>query len=122
MRSSHCGSMGLASWEHWDAGSSPGLALPHLRLRSQLSLGSDPWPRTPYAARQPKKNIIQMKSYNTIFWIFIQVGVCIKSSSIFIAEYCLDHLTIRPLMDTVLFLVWVIISKAAIIICIQVFV
>ena len=46
-RSSHCGT---ASWEPWDTDSIPGRAqwvngpaLPQLRLRSQLRLGSHPW-------------------------------------------------------------------------------
>ena len=47
------GAMGSeASWERWDSGSIPTLAqwvkdlvLSQLQLRSQLQLGSDPWPR-----------------------------------------------------------------------------
>ena len=41
----------VTSWEHWDAGSIPGLAQwvkglvqPQLQLKSQPWLGSDPWP------------------------------------------------------------------------------
>ena len=54
----------VASWEHRDVGSGPrpgpaqwvkDLALPQLRLRSQLQLGSDPWPRNSICCEAAKK-------------------------------------------------------------------
>ena len=56
----------MASWDRWDLGSVPSPAqwvkdplLPWLQLRSQLQLGSDPWPGmgTPCAVEWPKKNV-----------------------------------------------------------------
>ena len=38
------------------------LVLPQLWCRSQLRLESDPWPRTPYAAGQPKKKKIKCEN------------------------------------------------------------
>ena len=64
MRSSHCGTTGLAvSLECWDAGSIPGpaqgvkdLALLQLRYTSQLWVGSDPWPGNSICCRIKTKN------------------------------------------------------------------
>jgi len=65
LRSSYSGATGsAASLEHWDAGLIPGLAhwvkdlaLLQLCQRSQLWLGSDPWPRnsTCHGAAKKKK-------------------------------------------------------------------
>ena len=61
--SSHCGARGsAASWECWDVGLIPGLAqwvmdpAPlHLWLRSQLWLGSNPWPGELHMLRDSQK-------------------------------------------------------------------
>ena len=52
----------MASWECWGTGSIPSLvqwvkdlALPQLWLRSQLWLGSDPWPRNSICHKVAKK-------------------------------------------------------------------
>ena len=71
-RSSRCGATGSsASWERWDAGSVLSQAqrvkdpaLPQLRLRSHLWLGSDPWPRSSICrglAKKTKQNKTKQK-------------------------------------------------------------
>ena len=56
VRSPHCGAMGSAvSLQYQHAGGLKDLALPLLRHRSQLQLGSDPWPENSICHRAAKK-------------------------------------------------------------------
>ena len=92
IRSSCCGAMGLvASWECWDAGLIPGLtqrvkdpALPLLRLRVQLWLGSDPWPGNSIChgtAKKEKKKKKQIMCY--LLWKALLNSPVTVSLSIF---------------------------------------
>ena len=59
----------MVSWERWDAGSIPSwaqwvkdLVLMQLQLRSQLQLGSDPWPSNSICHRAAKKKKTKTKT------------------------------------------------------------
>ena len=61
----------MVSWECWDAGSIPSLtqwvqdlALPQLQLRSQLWIGSNPWPRNSICCGAAKKEKRRKKEKN----------------------------------------------------------
>ena len=65
-----------ASWRHWDAGSIPVLAqwgkdpaLLQLWLRSQLLLGSDPWPGNSICLEAAKKEKRKKESAFGIEWV-----------------------------------------------------